>query len=117
VCKTANRATLIFPILRGEINEDRPSSERERDDHVPCSRGNPGNPVLRSKLDFLDRYFRQLTCFLVPLKGMRADRGHVDFTAKETREITEVGTLFDNRAGTGRDMSFFFLQKKNAVKG
>jgi hypothetical protein len=65
---------------------------------LPCSSRGTRYSVHWRYLALVDRNFGEVTRLLVPLQRMGTDCGHVDFTAKITRQVTEMGPLLDDRA-------------------
>lgn len=85
------------------------------DQSSPAGCGNTGNPVLRGNLTLVDAHCRETSSVLVPVKGMGSYRGDVDFSTEVSREIAEMGSLFDDGTGANqRHSATYIVDRKTA---
>jgi len=63
----------------------------------PRGSGDARDPVLRGNLAFIYIHFGKVACLLVPFERVGGDTRDVNFAAKVTGEVTEMGSLFNDR--------------------
>ena len=99
--ETADSTAVVFPIYQMAVRWVNKFEKRGR---IPCSSGDTWDPVLGSDFTLIDGYLGEVASVLVPFEGVGGNGRDVDVAAKVTREIAEMGSLFDDGARAERDM-------------
>ncbi len=66
---------------------------------LPDGRCHPGYAILRSNFGFVNSNLGEFASIFIPFEGMSVDTVDIYFAAKVARQIAEVSSLFNNRAG------------------